>query len=1159
MRRRLGRAIAVLTIAALPLTGGSAARADEVTPAPDAAPAAVAPSAADPTPEPTESTDPPQATPEPSLSPTPTPDPTPTPTPTSTPEPSVSPTPEASSAPPTAGLGEPPPALTAAPLLATTIVNPAADNVAVAWVDNDPGSAEPATLPYTLQQALSTAAATGGIVHVVDGELGYTKLLTVPRSVTVLSAGTTRINALWSIAADGVTFTQGPTVSLSGTAANSRSVMTVPVGRSGVTLNGITIVSRAGFTGTTGILANSTTGLTVNSYSFDGGAGHVGNYGISARAASGMVVAGATITNVGVGYFVHGSESPAVGVKMSNVTIGAATYGVQVGGSVSPEFRNVTITTPAAVANAAAIDLATSTGAVIDGATLSGFAYGVKSVATSGAGAQISHAQITATNIGVSLGTTTNPSIVSTTITGGTPNLNTSFGIESTVTGLTLTDVTIDGFPTGMRTRATSGIGTTATNLTIKGATFNGLSLGTTDGNTLTNVQVLANGATPAATSTVAIQLGGSQHITITGAVVDGYPVGIGTGGVVNAGPVKQDLVVTGSTFTNVTGGISSSNFNRVTVRDVTVTTNAPKGSGVYNRENANVLIENLTVNGTHNLADPRQGTYGVRTYFTRGVTVRDSTFNGGGAGLYWDMTEAVFTTNIEVTGQDWYGVYAEVVLDWTMEDSSFHDNAAIGNLTINPTPWEVDPRNRRESSSDVHWTRNTFTNHPAGLYLPLGFGGLELDHNTVSGVPARFVVGVFPAHNIDIHDNDIAFTPADDDSAAILVGSDVYSNLDTDDYTSSGIQVTGNTFSGPGTFVRVGSVGGVQTALSGETPVMVTGNVFPTDSVAIDVRANSGRADTGITVDARDYDRPNDWGSVCRPRVPATGYDGGGAFILEDETDKVLYPVQCIELTLTESAVTPVDSDAPSGTVFEGDLVTWTLTPRNIGLIPAPAGWTVTQLLPDQLELVEMTGDGYTFDGLVATADDDLPVGEDGPVITVVARVRSMTWQPDQITQDVHNVAYIAPLAADLATDLDGDGFPDVRIENVSPLVVPAVTDDTDQTATNNDTQGVIPVIRTIQPDPEPDPDPTPTPTPSPTPAPAPTPDGTTSDGTTPGGDQAARGGSSSSLLARAGSNLLAFTGDNIVALLAAAGVTLLSGGALLAVRRRHASHGEQ
>jgi hypothetical protein len=50
------------------------------------------------------------------------------------------------------------------------------------------------------------------------------------------------------------------------------------------------------------------------------------------------------------------------------------------------------------------------------------------------------------------------------------------------------------------------------------------------------------------------------------------------------------------------------------------------------------------------------------------------------------------------------------------------------------------------------------------------------------------------------------------------------------------------------------------------------------------------------VAVDAREETEPrqNDWGSPCGPRVAATGYDGGGAFVIEGLTTQVLYPEFC-------------------------------------------------------------------------------------------------------------------------------------------------------------------------------------------------------------------------------------------------------------------------
>lgn len=958
--------------------------------------------------------------------------------------------------------------------LLSTVVNPAADAVKVAWVDDDPGSTEPATLPYTLQQALSAAAATGSIVHVVDGELGYTAALTVPRSVTVRSATGTRINALWSFSANGVTFTQDPTITLSGTAANGRSIITVPAARTGVTLNDVNIVARDAYTGTTGLLINSSTGTTIDNFRFDGGAGAVGNYGISARAANGVVVNGATITNVSVGYFVHSSETLTTAPVFTDVAITAKTFGIQTGGGTGARFTNVTVTGTGNVANTAAVDLASSTGATFQNITFTGFPYGIKSVATSGVGVQVDGGQIDASLIGIALGTTDGATIENLTVDGPGGTLNTMFGIDGYGTDVTLDNVDITGFPTGYRTRAASGTGLTANDVTVAGTVYTGLILGTTDGSRLSGVTVTGTGTGYTATST-GVQLGASQNVTVSDLTVRDLAIGIGSGGVGNAGPNKLNVSITDATFERVTAGISLNNYGSITIDRVEVVTDAPRGSGVYLRETKHTSISNLTVQGT---AGPtyQSGTNGIRTYYSEDITVTDVTIDGGSTGFYWDMTKAVAVTGAEISNQVWYGTYSENILNWTMTGSSFHDNAAIANLTINPTPPEYDPRNERTTSSAVHFWDNTFTNHGAGIYLPLGFGGMEFDHNTVSGTPTRFVVYAAPAHNIDVHDNTIDFTPADADSAAILIGTDVYTNLDTDDYTSSNITVTDNVFSGPGTFVRTGSAGGVQTALDDDTTVMVRGNTFPADSVAVDARPNSGGKD-GVAVDARDHGNPNDFGSVCRATVPQTGYDGGGATLLEDSTGQVLYPEQCIDLALVESTPTKAGSGSISllddDDLMVGDLESWTLTPHNDGITTAASGWTVTQVLPDGIELAGMTGAGYSYDGLVATADDDLAAGADGPVITVTVRIASVDWADGEPSRTFQNVAYVTPLPEADAFDMDGDGFVDHRFEAFNPLVVPVIGTDTYATETNNDTEGVFTVVADALPlPPDDDPD---------------------------------------------------------------------------------------
>ena len=317
--------------------------------------------------------------------------------------------------------------------------------------------------------------------------------------------------------------------------------------------------------------------------------------------------------------------------------------------------------------------------------------------------------------------------------------------------------------------------------------------------------------------------------------------------------------------------------------------------------------------------------------------------------------------------------------------------------------------------------------------------------------------------------------------------------------YSSSGIKVVDNVFHGQGTWVQAGSPDPAEPDAARRTlsdPVMVTGNTFDATSTAIRTFGNAVRGDDAVVaattvrragaesvaVDARDYDDPNDWGAVCR----ATGYlggdllyDGRGAAVYELADARVLYPTNCIELSLVETTATPATTVR-----HVGEIVTWTLTPDNSGLRSAPAGWSVTQLLPTGVELVSMTGDGYIFDGLTATATEALAVGARGRPVTVQARIIT------EPATDVHekDVAYIAPLPPANATDLDGDGHADVVVENVSPLVVPSLGTDTDQSGTDNDAQGFWSVAGK---------DVIPTPTPSPSTMPTPTTSTTTSTST--------------------------------------------------------------
>jgi hypothetical protein len=239
----------------------------------------------------------------------------------------------------------------------------------------------------------------------------------------------------------------------------------------------------------------------------------------------------------------------------------------------------------------------------------------------------------------------------------------------------------------------------------------------------------------------------------------------------------------------------------------------------------------------------------------------------------------------------------------------------------------------------------------------------------------------------------------------------------------------------------------------------MVTGNTFPADSVAIRTFPNAvaGKDPSSrisifsilvrrpVAVDARNYDDPNHWDSPCLATGRLDGdlvYDGGGARVDELTVAPVLYPTDCVALSLTEQVNLALTT---------GDTLTWNLHPRNDGLRSAPAGWSVTQVMPRGVDLLSMSGDGYEFDGLTATATERLDVGERGPTITLSVRI---TANPAREIL-MKDVAYIAPLAPEDSRDLDGDGYVDVIDERPGPLVVPDLDTDTDESETDNDAQG--------------------------------------------------------------------------------------------------------
>jgi len=140
------------------------------------------------------------------------------------------------------------------------------------------------------------------------------------------------------------------------------------------------------------------------------------------------------------------------------------------------------------------------------------------------------------------------------------------------------------------------------------------------------------------------------------------------------------------------------------------------------------------------------------------------------------------------------------------------------------------------------------------------------------------------------------------------------------------------------------------------------------------------------------------------------------------------------IDAGLVKYNLTLAKTLTTTGTINPGQDVTFTLTPHNDGPVDALAGWTVTEVLPAGLTLTSMTGAGYTFSGNVATASGSLAAGQDGPVITVTAKVSSSFT-----TGSLRNVAYVDKAPSDVA--------------ETNPLgTAPAAGTDTSTTGTDND-----------------------------------------------------------------------------------------------------------
>ncbi|MGL5809675.1 MAG: SdrD B-like domain-containing protein [Nocardioides sp.] len=184
---------------------------------------------------------------------------------------------------------------------------------------------------------------------------------------------------------------------------------------------------------------------------------------------------------------------------------------------------------------------------------------------------------------------------------------------------------------------------------------------------------------------------------------------------------------------------------------------------------------------------------------------------------------------------------------------------------------------------------------------------------------------------------------------------------------------------------------------------------------------------------DAAGSDGGDSDAALATGRVEIVTPDGGSNSASSPDDPTVDAGLMRYNLTLAKTRVSP-------GPFANGQQVTFTLTPRNDGQVAALAGWSVTDVLPVGLELVSMSGDGYTCAANVCVADAPLAPDANGPLISLVAAIASAD------IGSLKNVAYISPAGDD--------------IDETNPLAVPTIATDTTATDTDNDAQSTLALL---------------------------------------------------------------------------------------------------
>lgn len=959
---------------------------------------------------------------------------------------------------------------------------PNANTVRMAWVGT-PDQRPDDTALLTLQAAI-TAAPAGATVSFDPSDYAFTGALTVSRTVTLDTSAASVLYTRFTVSGGGLQLADDVAVGIASTGA------TISVTGAGVVLTDVTVRNPNAVARPTGIqLAAGLTGVVISGFTMDGG-GVVSSYGINLTTGS-ATITGADISAVATGVAVN-AASTAGGIVVTGGSISATVSGLSLGTAAGAQITGVSVT--GTEGTGTGIDLANSSAAAVASVTVDGFARGIGTGTTnSSAGASITDATITGVGReGIALGATTGARVVRADITGTGANQSTGI-LTLRSTGVRIDTPTITGMMYGVTTHL-DNTGAGAVIIAPRITAFGGITLGSTQGATISDPVLDAGTWGDAGTG---INLVNAGRVTVTGVTATGFLYAIGSQSSFTPESDRRDIVISGVTAVgapDASSGIYLLGAFNASISDVDAELT---GAALVIHQSVGVRAQDIVVHGRAGLT-PVTGAAILRAYGSQDVHVDRSSIDAGSYGFFYSATAGASVTNATVGGVVERALYGRSVSDLDVGSSSFAGNAAVGVFVV------TTPENGISHDIVIH--DNVMTGNGAGIEVLQGTTATQVLRNTVTGQPSVVTAG--GAHDLRVAEN-IIDQPAG--SVAVRVAPLWEDGETSGSYSSSDVRVQRNIFTGAGTSIAVGTEDPASPEAARRTlrdPVLVTGNTFDPASVAVRTYANAVVGDDSavrlvrslpdggpVAVDARDYDDPNDWGSACR----ATGYlddvlfhDGGGAEVRELTEAPVLYPMNCIDLSLREAL------EVDDGRVLAvGDLVTWTLTPRNDGPRAAPAGWTITQLLPDGLELVSMSGDGYTVNGRTATAEGDLAAGAEGPVLTVVARIVAVPGG----SSTMRNVAYVAPGST---TDLDGDGFDDVVFERLSPLAIPTIDTDTVASATDNDAQGVWAVAG----------------------------------GVTPGGGGGSAGG-------------LASTGAEIAPVLAA-GMLVLLAGLALAMRRR-------